>query len=252
MKKLINDILGRIGYQITKKENIDNVTTDNFEFIIQKELLLKFKNNISNIIIFDVGAYIGEVSLIYNNIFDNPKIFSFEPFQESFLKLQENLKYYSNITPVNLAISDTDNILHFHSNSFAPTNSILPSDSNSDIIWRKDVLNTKEKIQVNSTTIDAYLEKNDFETIDILKLDVQGAEYKVLLGGEKAFKEKRIGLLYMEIITMPTYIGQKDIDEIISLLKSYEYFLYDLYNFSYTESGQLRQVDAIFIPKQIL
>ena len=46
---------------------------------------------------------------------------------------------------------------------------------------------------------------------------------------------------------MPTYSGQKHFDEVLYLLRSKGFQLFNLYNYSHTEFGELRQVDAIFI-----
>jgi hypothetical protein len=48
---------------------------------------------------------------------------------------------------------------------------------------------------------------------------------------------------------MPTYQKQKHLDEILLLLRRKGFVLYNFYNLSYTNAGELRQVDAIFIKK---
>jgi len=46
--------------------------------------------------------------------------------------------------------------------------------------------------KVVMTTIDRYCEKNDISQIDLLKIDVEGAEYQVLLGARSMLQHKRI------------------------------------------------------------
>lgn len=46
-------------------------------------------NSDSELIIFDAGAYIGDVALKYNNLFPGSKIYCFEPFRDSWEKLKK-------------------------------------------------------------------------------------------------------------------------------------------------------------------
>jgi hypothetical protein len=54
-------------------------------------------------------------------------------------------------------------------------------------------------------------------------------------------------MIYTEIITLPTYEGQRYLDEILGQMRSHGFDLFNFYNYSCTNTGQLRQVDAIFI-----
>ena len=54
-------------------------------------------------------------------------------------------------------------------------------------------------------------------------------------------------MIYKVIITRPTYQNQKIIEEVIAQLKRYGFELFNLYNYSLTDYGQLRQVDALFV-----
>jgi FkbM family methyltransferase len=46
--------------------------------------------------------------------------------------------------------------------------------------------------EVPATTIDTYCERNGIPKIDLLKIDVEGAEYQVLLGAHHMLESKRI------------------------------------------------------------
>ena len=55
----------------------------------------------------------------------------------------------------------------------------------------------------------------------------------------------------MEILTLPTYENQKKFDEILLLLRTNGFELYNIYNTSQTKNGVLRQLDAVFVNSQI-
>ena len=79
-----------------------------------------------------------------------------------------------------------------------------------------------------------------------MKLDVQGAEHLVLEGATDALRENRISVIFTEIITMPTYVGQISLHEMLRKFDDHNFQLYNIYNLS-TVDGRLRQVDAIFV-----
>ncbi len=58
------------------------------------------------------------------------------------------------------------------------------------------------KVNVIFTTLNKFTEEYNIDQIDFLKVDVQGAEYKVLKGAENLLKLGRIRKIYMELHTM--------------------------------------------------
>ena len=203
-------------------------------------------------LIFDVGAFNGSISLKYNKMFPEARIISAEPFPESFSELEQNTQSVSTITPIKKAFADFTGEAEFSSNIYSQTNSLLPTHQQAFDNWKGDLLKTKDRIIVDTVKLDEFAQANGLSQIDILKLDVQGAEMKVLQGSENLLRMQRISLIYTEIITTPTYVNQTSLDEMISFLKSKEFHLFNIYNPSYTDLAQLRQVDAIFLSDQIL
>ena len=126
------------------------------------------------------------------------------------------------------------------------TNSLLNTQHLSDKTWGPGLLDTKEIIEIESKTINQMVIDLNFDSIDILKLDVQGAEYKVFNGAMNLLSIGGGKVIYMEIINMPTYLGQWDIVDYFIMLREFGYKLVGLYNYSYSKTGELRQVDAIF------
>lgn len=240
MKKIIKKILNRFGYEIVIAKN-QPLISDPF---IDQQMLI---GGMDNIVIFDVGAHHGQTALRYNSLFNNCSIFSFEPFKDSFDILNEKIKNYQNIKTINKAVGNVVGEINFHVNKFSATNSALPTHQEGSKTWGENLLDTIETIMVKSITIDDFIEKECVNQIDILKIDTQGTEYCVIEGALKAIDKQRIKLIYLEIIILPTYQNQKHLDEILLFLRFNGFSLYNFYNYSYTQFGILRQIDAIFI-----
>lgn len=247
MKYFINKIAAKFGYKViraqaNKPAREQSNRTDSF--LAQKQL---FNDINSDIIIFDVGAYVGSVAKIYSTLFPKSQIYCFEPYPDSFLKLANNTREHSNIHCFNVGLSDVSGYASFQNNTSAPTNSLLKTNIKSKNVWDEGLLETKDIVQVETITLDDFVAKHQFRKIDILKMDVQGAEFMVLKGGKNTLDLGLINMIYTEIIMLPTYEGQIPFEETISLIRSFGFELFNLYNYSYTKKGQLRQVDAIFI-----
>ena len=75
---------------------------------------------------------------------------------------------------------------------------------------------------VQSITLDQYCDKNKIEFIDLLKIDVEGAEYQVMLGTKSLFKNKRVRHCIFEFGGTTFDMGNSP-EEIESFLNSCDY-----------------------------
>jgi FkbM family methyltransferase len=239
IKQLIKGVLSEFGYKIQRFE-----TAQESAFEAQKKIL----SNVESPTIFDVGANIGQTIDIYRNLFPASKIFAFEPFKESFDKARSKYSEDGNTQVFKLALGSTNGSQTFHVNPSSPTNSLLATDESGSRVWGQGLLETKEIVRVDVIRLDDFLKMKDIERIDLMKLDVQGAEYLVIEGAANTLRVNNINVIYTEIITMPTYVGQRSFDEILKIFYDQNFHLYNIYNLS-TIDGWLRQVDAIFVNK---
>ncbi len=239
MKRLTKSLLKRAGYQLVPLPT----STISEAFFVQRSLM----SGNDQINIFDVGAFDGETALTYRALFPDAEIFSFEPFGESFSKLLQTVQSDKRIHAVNCAVSNIDGQCEFNANKYAGTNSLLKTDEQGDVTWGIGLMDTLEKIRVQSTTLDKFVEQHNLDCIDILKMDVQGAEPLVLQGARKSIKSGKVKLVFSEIITMPTYVNQKHLDEFLLQMRDLEFELFNFYNPSLTPDKRLRCLDALFV-----
>jgi FkbM family methyltransferase len=197
-------------------------------------------------VIFDIGARFGTVTKKYRDRFPLASIYCFEPFQESFEVLTKSVNGDPRTFCYNAAVCAEKGTAILNSNSDSGTNSLLRTDQRAASFWGEGLLNTASEVPVNTTTIDQFSAETGISHIDILKLDVQGAEFSVFVGAERMLSEQRVSLIYAELIMCPTYKGQHKLHEYLSLLDSYGYEALDFF-YPVRKYNQLIQADVLFL-----
>lgn len=235
MKKQVRQFAHRLGFQISKSPHGDAFGT-----------LKHLCGDKAEPVIFDVGAYQGLVSLRFHELFPKARIFSFEPFASSFESAKKNTEHVPQIECFNFGLSDTDGPLHFHQNKGKATNSLLESNPEAQKSWGTGVLDTEEVVEVEMKKLDTFLAEKGIEQVDLLKIDVQGAEYLVMAGAREACEKGRISTIYSEVIAQPTYLGQRRFDKGLSTFYEAGFDLVNFFDVSVRNDGVLRQVDAVF------
>ncbi len=144
---------------------------------IYEEILLKriyeFKAEMNeNLVILDIGANIGIASFFFSKTYPNAKIIAFEPDRKIYNALQYNMKALEckNVTIVNKAVWDKNEIIKFYSEG-------------SDGGRIEDSLFFDKNI-INVNAIDIVDIMKEYSKIDFLKMDIEGAETRVLRRAE--------------------------------------------------------------------
>ena len=217
----------------------------NEPFEIQKRLM----SQDSELVIFDVGAYVGDVAATYKKMFPQSTIHCFEPFPDSFQKLK-SLCRDASIKAYQIAFSDEKGKTTFHTNMDLSCNSLLPPTEGEFKCYSAKSIKDGE-IQVETDTIDNFCANVGISGIDILKLDVEGAEVKALEGASRMLSNQAIGLIYSEVMFIPHYTGGCLFHELTGFLYNYGYTLLNFYHLKSAKNGQLRWGNAIFLSPEI-
>lgn len=190
-------------------------------FDISIEKIIKSYNSetkINNIL--HIGACLGEEITFYDQL--NPKlIYWFEPNPNLLERLRTNIKrdeYISEMFP--FAVSNekgemTFNIIEDDSKTNPGCSSLQDLKVHSELYANIKKVDT---CKVNTINIDEFLIENNLETsFDLVSLDTQGHDYKILSSSSLIFNAK---IIVIETAKVELYEGQKIDEEIDSLLES--------------------------------
>ena len=120
--------------------------------------------------IIDGGANIGIETIRFANFHPSAKIISIEANKSNFDILKKNTSNYPNVTVIHAALFNEEKKLYL-------TNEQKNNESNN---FNESFFIVDNKInyseEVEGITLSKILSENNFENIDILKLDIEGAE----------------------------------------------------------------------------
>lgn len=239
IKRLVSQCLGLVGYQLNRRT--DPLAT-------MKRLVTR-----PDPIIFDVGACVGGMALAFRRLYPEASIHCFEPHPDNLPPLRAATRDDSRVAVHELAVSDQEGSISFNANSAPATSSLLATNTDALVPWPaiRKFCETVRTIDVNTVTLDLFCQRHHIDRIDILKMDIQGAEYDALLGARSLLESRRIGLIYAEIVFMPAYVGQHPFHEYLSLLEGYGYVLYDIYEPTRLDN-RLYYADALYVEEGLL
>ena len=140
--------------------------------------------------VFDVGANVGNWSLLVHEIFPDAAIHCFEVMPPTVEELRRRAAGIPGIVVCDFGLAEREGKIPLH---YYPENATLTT-SIADVPHR----HARVEAQGFVTTGDAYLERSGVDAVDLLKIDVEGADHLVLEGFRGAIAEGRIGAIQFE------------------------------------------------------
>lgn len=234
MKLFLKKILHNFGYKISKL-NQNQLQSDNPFYAIKKSVI-----DVNNIVLFDIGANVGQTIKKMKMVFPSSKIYAFEPSRNCYEVLKKNSSD-KNISINNKAVGSGNGKIKFNDYSWSALNSILKrSFGTAQIIDTYDV---------DLISIDSFCKENNISKIDFLKTDTEGYELEVLKGASNMMDNNKIQFVYVEIFFKENYIGQSSFGDIYNFLLGKRFELVKMYDFEITTDGLLNRSDALFLNK---
>lgn len=199
-------------------ESEDSVNLAIFGYEHEKFELNLFKNSLKKgDVVLDMGANIGLYSLAAAKIVGNSgKIYSFEPDPITFKNLKKNIESnkYNNVELINKAVSNKTGTITFTSSEN------ITSRSKNHIKTADE--QEKNSIKIHTIKMDDFFE-NKNNVINVIKMDIEGAEFEALKGMKKII-DKNIHLkIFLEFSPFMLKRLNTDIAEMINFFKSYNF-----------------------------
>lgn len=115
-----------------------------------------------NSIVLDLGGYEGWFSSVITNKY-NCKVYCFEPVSRYYEMCKNRLKNYNNVKLYKTGLAGTDSVVGFS----------VQGDASS---MHYGI--AQETVQLKK--IDDFLKEENIETVDLMKMNIEGAEYELL------------------------------------------------------------------------
>ena len=217
MNNAVKSIVKKV-FPVTLNQRYDKQTKRIMQIVLEDESTF-----------IDVGSHKGEVLELALKISKKGKHFAFEPIPYLFHKLND--KYGSKCEVLNYGLSDQKRQSSFQHVTTNPAYSGIKRRT-----YPKE--EQVETIQIQLDTLDNQLKKHD--RVDMIKIDVEGAELEVLRGAKKIIEK------FHPIIVFEHGLGASDHyntspEDILTFFDDHQYQLFTLKGFIADEPALFRK-----------
>jgi FkbM family methyltransferase len=169
--------------------------------------------------VFDVGASHGYYTLLFAKTAGPDHVHAFEPEQRNFARLRMNLELngFESLHASRLAVVDRPRDVDL--NVFPPELYGWHTLGTPSMEVDGKPATPVAQQRIRGVTLDDYSSEHGVERIDLLKLDVEGAELEVLRGAARLLREGRIACILFEVSEAMVEGMSHDPAEIFDLLR---------------------------------
>ena len=164
--------------------------------------------------LIDVGANTGQFARHFRGFRPDCLIYSFEPLRDCFAELQQTMADVPGFTAFNVALGESDEETEFFRSAYSESSSLLQmGESHKQLFpFTRDI--TTETVTLRR--LDSYIDQIIVRGGLMVKIDVQGAEARVLRGGRLVLS--KADAVVAEVGYLPLYVGQATLQELAELL----------------------------------
>lgn len=233
-KRIIKKAFNQIGFDIVRISKSP------------KQSLLGLRNLPIKTII-DVGANTGQFAKYISTLFPEAHVYCFEPLPDPYKELSKWVeKQNGRVRAFNIALSDSESDKRFFAHiDHSPSSSFLKTTDICENYYH--FTKNQEAISVKITTLDKWLKTISIspEPEILIKIDVQGYENRVIMGGAKTFKMAKACVLEVGIDIL--YERQASFRDITTLLHELGFRYAGNLNQTYSDDGHVMYIDAVFV-----
>jgi FkbM family methyltransferase len=192
--------------------------------------------------IIDVGANVGDWTRQVSNIFPDSSFLMIEAYDKHSFRL-ESMKTEKIDYEISL-LSDSETETNFYVHRYNHFGTLETGNS----MFREKTINYDDDKtlvkKMKSRTLDNLLAQKSIQEVDLLKMDVQGAELVVLDGAKKTLKKVEFCLLEVQIQEWNQ--GAPNTSDTIEYMKNEGFEVYDIVELGYDGSNYLIHMGCLF------
>lgn len=178
---------------------------DNFK---TRKIFIKIKKYIKDdSIIFDIGSHYGETIILIDKYFSPLKVYGFEISKDNFKIMKNKIKnknFSFELFNFNYGFSNKKNIDAEYLQAEESSSSTIEKINKKSkyfkkklqVLGKKNNFNFFKKKRCELETLSNFIIKNNIKKIDLLKIDTEGHEFKILQGSNNDIK--KIHIIYFE------------------------------------------------------
>tara|TARA_R100001244_G_scaffold109077_1_gene80743 strand:- start:209 stop:832 length:624 start_codon:yes stop_codon:yes gene_type:complete len=173
------------------------------------------------LILFDIGAFNFGDSIIYKTNIPLAEVYAFEADDFNIKKYSDYARRFD-IKIINKAVSDKTGDAVFYNSTTSSSGEWTCSGSLLRPTYKifKDLKFNDDGIKVETIRLDEFCIQNNIENVDIIHMDIQGAEYYAVKGFGETVRPK---LLFCETCEYDSYHGSLTLEDLDNLLFSLGY-----------------------------
>ncbi len=181
--------------------NYENIKVSGEAAFLKSKWVQKIVSQSEYPVFLDIGAHMGEYANRLKKLYPHATVYAFEPHPKTFQHLQTAAAEYA-YTAKNVACSDVEGNLNLY--DYSEEGSELASLCEGAI----DKIHHKPNVQsweIQSTTIDRFIQECNITQINLMEIDTEGYEFKVLLGCQEAIRNRAIDMIQFEFNSMNVF-----------------------------------------------
>lgn len=189
------------------------VSIDSYTWMQQLEQWLPVTGTV-----FDVGAFKGITAQWFARTAD--RVFAFDPIPAHVAQIERTARVRNlhNLRVFQRAMSEERGEREFHVTETASHSSL----------GRVQTSKIVETIKVPVETIDGFAKAEGVDTIDLLKLDVEGYELEALKGAETMIRDGKIAAILFEVSTEVLASLGREAAPVFEFLRSHDYDIFTI------------------------
>lgn len=169
-------------------------------------------------IVFDIGANIGYYTVVLAQKASDGALYAFEPVSSTRSQLEDNISLNSlnnvSVYPFCVSNQNTSSVIY------------ISNDSNVGMSSLKEPENFSGKTEsVQTISFDTWLETQEISSVDIIKIDIEGAEVLALEGMQQSLSKFRPVIL-IEVIDEQLKKYGSSVEELYFIISKLSYYAY--------------------------